>query len=360
MLIEQEAATVQAPIALVPIRKVQEDYSYFKIGNRNSVPKILLSGSLPGSEGLIANLAKAARKADTTQRLMTGIASLRNLRDAKCTAIFFLDDCVGSGKRATDFIKAFSRHPTIKSWRSYPQLEFRVLVYSASTVGITKIAARKVSIRYVRTFPMFSEMNWCDREEAAVEALCKKYSSRQDEFALGFGETKGMLVFAHSVPNNLPAIIWRGGTNPMSGKRWTPLFPERSVPTELLPAFRESSFQTRVETRLARLGQSKLSGGRWLKHTDDYVRKVILVLSSVARTTRTADRISEVTGLSTLEARSILDSCRKWGLISANGRLSASGSNEILHAKKLSEKTDREILRAPSEFYYPQSLRKAR
>jgi hypothetical protein len=360
MLVEKEAATAQFPIALVPIRKVSEDYSYFKIGNKDSVPKVVLSGSLPGSEGLIANLAKAARKADTTGRLMTGIASLPNLRAAKCRTVFFLDDCIGSGKRVRDFINAFSRHPTIKSWRSYPKLEYRVLVYAATDVGMRKVAARKVSIRYIRTFPVFSEMNWSDHEEAAIRALCKKYAPREDEFALGFGETKGMLVFAHSVPNNLPAIVWRGGTNPVSGKRWTPLFPGRSVPTGLLTAFRESSLQTRVETRLARLGQPQLSRGRWLKHADDYVRKVILVLSSVARTTRTVERISEVTGLSTIEANLILDSCRKWGLISANHRLTGSGANELLHARKLSEKTDREILPASSEFYYPQSLRKAR
>ena len=374
-LIEQEIAGVPPTVALVPIREVPEDYSYYKITNRNSRPTILQPTSLPGSEGLIANLAKSARQADITERLMTSSHSLANMRRAKCRTVFFLDDCVGSGTRVISFIRAFNRHPTIKSWCSNPKLEYRVLVYAATATGMNKIASQRISTNYVRKFPVFSDMDWSASEKAAVEALCKKYapihmlnddtiesyqSRAQDEFPFGYGETKGMLVFAHSVPNNLPAILWRGGTNPISRKRWMPLFPERSVPTELLPVFRESSFRTRVETRLARLGQSKLSGGRWLKHADDYVRKIILVLSSVARTTRTAERISEVTGLSTLEAKLILDSCRKWGLISASGRLSASGANELRHAKQLHERTNREILRAPSEFYYPQSLRKAR
>ena len=98
-LIEQEIAGVPPTIALVPIREVSEDYSYYKITNRNSRPTILQPESLPGSEGLIANLAKSARQADITERLMTSSHSLANMRKAKCRTVFFLDDCVGSGTR---------------------------------------------------------------------------------------------------------------------------------------------------------------------------------------------------------------------------------------------------------------------
>jgi hypothetical protein len=48
-LIQDLAKQIPVPIALIPARELSEGQSYYQAG-RNSKPRLLLSGSFPGSE----------------------------------------------------------------------------------------------------------------------------------------------------------------------------------------------------------------------------------------------------------------------------------------------------------------------
>lgn len=58
----------------------------------------------------------------------------------------------------------------------------------------------------------------------AIQALCRSETAIKANRRLGYGGVMSALVFYHSIPNNLPGILWSksGG--------WIPLFPSRSLP----------------------------------------------------------------------------------------------------------------------------------
>ena len=50
--------------------------------------------------------------------------------------IVVVTDFVGSGKRVREMLEAFRAVATLRSWRSYGLIEFHVVAYSGTEVGL--------------------------------------------------------------------------------------------------------------------------------------------------------------------------------------------------------------------------------
>lgn len=367
-LILNEAQKVPTPIALVPVREAkpneaaQNPTSYYtpirgkKKQMRNAKAPLLFKNSFPGSEAIVANIMTQLKRGDRQNRFVPS-PSLPNLRDAHCRTVFFVDDFIGSGTRVNEFITAFSIHPTIKSWYSYGYFRYFVLTYSLTSEGEKNVLKRKnrppAKINYVKKCPTFKQMHWTYDQTRKIEEICKKYTpTNKTDFALGYRESRGMLAFEHSVPNNTPAILWA------SGYGWQPLFPRRSVSPSLAKSFKLPSPKDDLEMKLNQLNQARLARNNWhLTATDTFV-KIILVLSAVSNRARNVNRISDVTQLSTLEVEKILVACQNWGFINNVLQLTDYGRNELQFARKHGMLPPEKF--APRDtFYYPSKLRKA-
>ena len=352
-LILQESNKVEHPIALVPVREMEKRQSYYGPSqNKDARPKLLFEYSYPGSEGVIAHVSETIRRLGGTKRKFIENPSLSNMKKFKCRTVFFLDDSVGSGERMKRFLDSFEMHKTIKSWYSYQLIKYYVITYTITIAGEKKIRERNhvPEFRYVKQCPTFEQASWTQEQQRIIVDICRRYAPRGD-MALGYGDTMGLLVFEHSVPNNIPEILWQ------KNSVWKPLFPNRAVPQSLLPAFNTLSIKDGIEYRLSELGQKRLAKGNWFSLADTYLTKVILVLSAVAKKAYQLELVSNYTNLSTLEVGCILSKCKEWGLIDERHRLTKVGLSELQHARSLKKTVQRPFANS-KDFYYPQSLRR--
>lgn len=354
------AGELPGPIALVPVRKMAPGQSYYK-GDKNSKAQLLLSNSFPGSEAVVANLAGGLRRERGPRGEFVASPSLLNMREAKCRTVLFLEDFSGSGKRVLDFLEAFCRHRTIKSWLSYRIISIHVAAFAMTAKAEERLKKRLGDdrVHYHQICPTFAARPWTARELAEVEALCLKYySPRSSAGPYGFLESRALMAFSHSVPNNIPPILWQRDT-PMV-RSWSPFFIENAVPPELSFLFGQGDPNQRTEEALVRLGQLRMASGGWRDLTDGDTVKVMLFLAALARRPRSLSKVSELTGLSSDEMARILMVCRRWGLVGSTLRLSDSGLRELAHAKAIRLREETVTLRGSVESYYPRSLRVGR
>jgi hypothetical protein len=210
-------------------------------------------------------------------------------------------------------------------------------------------------VEFHRGCPTFDRQRWSDAERRAVSAICHKYAERvhpgDRRHALGYGNSQALIVLEYNCPNNVPAIIWS------RSPRWSPLFPGRMVPSDLLPEFMAPSEYQSISARLARLGQNRLSQNPNLAGFDDTARKLVLFLSAVSRRFRRYIHLSMVTGLSVSECRVLRTQCLRWGLISSENVLTEAGRAEL--ARLRSRRSPLPVVDSSDEPYYPKSLRRS-
>jgi hypothetical protein len=357
-LIESLAEKLPSPIALIPARELEATQSYYSLKNRDAKPSLLLPNSFPGSEAIIANIAQSLRKQQRNKGPFVASPSLRNMRSAKARAVLYIDDFSGSGKRITKFHEAYRRHPTIKSWESYKLISYHVAYAMTPTAHdrLSKLFGSD-NIHVARICPTFSTQNWTSEEHENVERVCREYTCwGKQGYELGYDKSRGLLVFSHSAPNNLPAILWQ--LDARTSAHWSPLFPDRSVPSDLSPLFEESTYGARLTSSLHRLAQTRLARGDWRDEASPELKNVLLVLAAMARRPQNYVRIAELTRLSYREISAIVESCRGWHLVGTMGlRLTDEGLAELRHAKGISLTDEKATLKGSTEFYYPRSLR---
>lgn len=360
LLIEGLVTKISAPIALIPVRQLAPGQSYYKSSNRNARAPLLLSSSFPGSEAIIANIAGALRRRGKNAGPFVASPSLKNLRDARARTILFIDDFSGSGNRLITFQQQYRDHPTIRSWESYGLITYHTATYAMTRVAYDRLSKTFGSdhVHVVRMCPTLSQQDWTSDELRNVERICREYTLRSD-FALGYDDSRGLMAFSHSAPNNLPAILWQ----PHFRAHWNPFFVDRAVPSELMPLFEEeeSTYEMRLASSLHHLGQSRLAEGGWRNEASPELKNALLVLAAIARRPRDDVRIAELTGLPHREIAVIVANCRDWKLVGSRGlRLTDEGQAELQHAKGILLTEEKAILKGSHKFYYPRSLRVGR
>lgn len=287
------------------------------------------------------------------------------LRTTRCHQVLLLDDVVGSGKRVTDYLEAFYRHPTIKSWFSYGKIAFTVVCYAATKRAVRRLAIYRPRKNHTRPHPvrvvydqiLFNGRSfWSVEERRSIEALCRKYAYRtsRPKWPLGFRDAFSMIVFPHGIPNTAPAILWAGKPG-----EWKPLFPERGVSTTLLQQFdqvQRDPAGERLEETLARVNQLRLAGQDWSRHATPTYRRLILLLGILARGFRNEGRIMEILELGPAKYQHLLADARNLALIATDLGLTPMGVRELEYARNM-RVSPWEAGPLSEEFYVPQSLK---
>lgn len=233
-------------IAELPSGNVYALYSVRKLENKETIlwdeqgQIISRPGESQGSEDLVYSLISGAVRANQTKFL--DHPSISDLRVKRIHNIVLVDDSIGSGERVSDFINAMLRHATFLSWWSLGLIRIYVVSFARPREAEAKIIAKipgsdhgkrkhrkssKICFISERVYSTdWLESRWgsdfqnilkcCDQPEISP------FSSR------GYGEVMANIVFYHSVPDNLPGVIW------CRDEKWQGLFPGRVLPDWLL------------------------------------------------------------------------------------------------------------------------------
>jgi hypothetical protein len=349
----------EPPIALLPIRSMPRRQPYYRAGHKDvrRSPKYIEGSILPGSEAIVANLIRNAVDNDQMRPLVIERPSLPNLRKRRCKTLLLVDDYAGSGNSAINFARALMRNPSIRSWRSYGLISLQVVAFAASTMAHHAMSDSKHIDRVHVVFHGldFNSAGWTEEEMNAVRELCYSYAS-VESMALGYGESEGLFVMQHTVPNNLPIVLWqRQGPQ---RKEWHPFFRRPAMtPNQQLTL---SDYSPSRDMNEIAMGFRQFRLARTLKSEPNKdVRTLLLVLGALAQGIRTTERLTVELAISTFELGLILSAARSLGLVTDDNHLTDEGWTELRRAKIQPRRVTLELT-GSAEFYYPKQLRGSR
>ncbi|MEU4420977.1 hypothetical protein AB0F81_10140 [Actinoplanes sp. NPDC024001] len=349
------------PAALVPIRDLRDFDDGTTLGPFQPIvfedfdPTEGLSGA-PGSEALAANTLRNV--AQRNRAFLGPASSLADLRARKCRSIVFVEDYSGSGGQCLNYVHAWLRNGTIRSWKSYGLVSIHVLLYAASAEAYERIRAERqiATVTAVEQAPSLGYAGWSSDQEQAVRALCVKYAQNK-KFALGFNDSGGLMVLQHTVPNNLPHILWQPRRGKRPSDRWEPFLPERKFPPDLVtfaagPHRPVSDYLSAAE----RLGGSALASAV-ANTTERDLQSLVLTLGACAGGTRHTSRLVAETGMPKAKVEHALETLHRLQMTDEQHRLTDIGWQE-LHRRQWKPRGSRVSLEGNSEPYYPRALRR--
>ena len=191
----------------------------------------------------------------------------------------------------------------------------------------------------------------------ALAFRCKHRTSKSN-IPVGFGGCASLIAFEHGCPNNSPPILWDAGGH------WTPIFPNRGIPTDLRPYFDTSNPAQEAET-LWDYGQYKLALGL-LDHVQRHQMnptewQLLLALGHSSRTAWDDDRLCERLLLPITEVISPRVRAYRLGVLNTQThQLTILGQELLSLAKKGRNEQSSKIRRSPpllrlTDLYYPDS-----
>ena len=214
---------VEAPIKKGPHPKIKcygierkskyPAFSYSFFDTQTGLPHALNTQNI-GSEGPLLNFLRNSYKQSDCYFISPCIDKIRSIiKENGICRIVFLDDCIGSGKRITEFFRWFSDNNVVKSWRMLKKIEFYVLSYAMSTKGLNEVKKNKhikeclscISLQKGRSY-------WSKKKYKEFESFCKRnFSKRYNDYyvnnGIGFDDTFFMVAFEHGIPNNAPDVL---------------------------------------------------------------------------------------------------------------------------------------------------------
>jgi hypothetical protein len=309
-----------------------------------------------GSEGIIAQIVSELCREQP--KLILNHPGPDEIRRTKMRRFIIVTDFIGSGKRVCDYLDAAWRVRSVRSWwstRATKGLSFEVVSYSASEQGTYSVAQHSTAplLRVAVACPTIDSIRPIKSGEA-VAALCEKYSpvSAAKFPPLGFGDVGALIAFAHSVPNNTPAILHKRSAS------WVPLFTNRVTATAR-STFGSPDEEEEVRQKLLGLRQSRLAVSDWLAVATPVYRNRLLVLAALGRAPRTVESVSGRLGLTFMEVEAALSEASRNGWVDSSYHVTDAGHAE-LEAARRSRSTTKALPPLPDVFYCPTSLRAPR
>lgn len=356
-----QTSPYEKPAALIPIRDLDD----FDLGDDLSSlwptvfedfdPTQGLLGA-PGSEALAANLLRNIALKDPS--FLGPASSLADLRAGRCRSIVFVEDYSGSGGQCLKYVNAWLRNKTIRSWKSYRLVKIHVLLYAASAAAYERIRAdsRIASVKALEQAPSLGYAGWSVDQEQAVRALCVKYAQRRS-LALGFKDSGGLMVLQHTIPNNLPHILWQTGRRGRSTGPWEPFLPSRKFPADLT-AFAAESHRPPVDYKSAaeKVGGSVLAAAV-TRMTESDLQCLVLTLGACAEGARHTTRLVAETGMPKAKTEHALATLQRLGMTDDQHRLTDNGWQE-LRRRQWKPRGSQFRLPGSTDPYYPRALRR--
>ena len=364
-LVHSAAATADGPVALFAVRELRSPECYFEAipsTPTKSRPYSTMSAVAPsgfvGSEGHIASIITGIAKSDQTKYL--NHPTIRTMRVNKCRKIILMDDLVGSGNRILQFINSMWQCKTIRSWVSLKYIKFNVVVYAATSQGRRHLETcdHIPSVLSYIECPTFPTLPWSRQRRQRLHKIIENYSTNinaKPTMYWGYKETCSSLVFEHSCPNNVPAILW---SSAMTGKTWNPLFVNRSIGANIQSCFPEEIARKDPISVLIDAGQKRLASTRLQAVSEERSKDILVLLALVAKGQRRNEALSYALGISNRDLESIVTQCVASGWMTLSRRITARGVAELAHARK-SGLSDATIDIRGDDCYHPRVLRAA-
>ena len=363
--VHSAAERADGPVALFAVRELRSSECYFKTipsTSRKSRPYSTMSAVAPsgfvGSEGHIASIINGIARSDQTKYLSH--PTIHTMRVNKCRRIILVDDLIGSGNRIVQFIDSMWQSKTISSWTSLQYIKFNVVVYAATSQGKHSVETsnHSPSVSSYIECPTFPGLPWSRARRQRIHKLVKKYSDRiqaKSTMYWGYQNTFSSLIFEHSCPNNVPAILWARAAK---GKTWNPLFINRSVDTQLQSCFPNEIARRDPISVLVDAGQQRLAGTSLQTISGDKGKTIIVFLALIAKGQRRNEALSYALGVSNRDLESIVTRCVQSGWITSSRRITVRGVGELAHARQ-SGLSNAKIDARGDECYHPRVLRAA-
>jgi hypothetical protein len=247
------------------------------------------------------------------------------------------------------------RHPTIRSWYSYKLIKFHIalVTVSASALESLRKHRRIESIHYCEQAADFHTAMWSPEERQAIEQLCIKYSY-SPKFELGYQAARGLLVLQHTVPNNLPAVLWQ--TNAKLIANWMPFFAGRRMTPQQQHDLDDYKLEISATEIASSMQQSRL-GAALVDQPNPTVRLILLTLAASARGIRDPRELSGLLHTTQVSAQQTQNACQSLELLDPGGRLTDRGRAELRRAQARADVAQRPQLMGSDEAYYPTQLR---
>lgn len=320
-LANQITTVCSRPTAILAVRKIEDDFDC--LWEEDGHMRRIESHSM-GSEDLVKSVVANLKKGPINANVLDH-PSISEMQDRRVHDILLLEDSIGTGQRVRDFVTRLIRQKNVYSWWNSGRLRLHVLAFSRSVESEAHIlkglpgsnhCSRKypksAKIRFIGElrYPQDDISKRWGSEAIRIRNFCDSIKSLPPHERLGFGAAMANVVFYHSVPDNLPGVLWssKGDT--------TPLFPQRTMPEWLQRLFsgvRETSTSTK---------------SLQLQLIDE---RMIAILSCVKNGLRTQASIARRLELDSEVVKSNINWLTTFGLISQTLRISEAGKAELLN-----------------------------
>ena len=339
----------EQPALLLPIRtgpEMGQSAPGRAVIFENVFPRNPLRVSNVGSEALCANIIRNLEKGQKGKLGTVPLPHhLDDLKAQKVRSIVLVGDYSGSGSQVVEGVKIWTRNRTIRSWRSYHLIKICVVLHSASwnALKALEIWSGIDSISTVTVAADFDSAEWLPEQRKDIEEFCARFARRRNNSSLGWNGSAGLFVMQHTVPNNLPMVLWQTKGISQHQDGWYPLFPERRVPEGIAGAL---AVEAQIRKRgLDKPGQDRVLGPIWLS-----------VLDAIRRGARTPQWVSALADVSLADSTQVFAELADSGYIDVRGYLTDAGRRLLTPDAR---PMGRYRLRGSDEPYYPQALRRA-
>ncbi|WP_455710630.1 phosphoribosyltransferase-like protein [Streptomyces achromogenes] len=349
-MILDRLAEVRGPVAVYPVKNTRK--------NEQEPLPFPAYRKLPGSYAIVANIIRDAVENPPKGVAASGAPELCELRDGKFRSVLLIDDYAGSGGLAVRHGKGWMRNTTIRSWRSYGLLEIHYASFAVSSLADRNIKKERLfdSVSFLEYGVDFASARWTSRERESIEDLCRAYAWKK-EYAYGRDKSRGLCVMPHTVPNNLPAVLWQ--KKGPSGGPWEPLFRTRRMNPRQQIELAGYGRRIEIEEISAEIGQRRLARqlDSRLRDESPELKKLLVLLGALAARKRRDHTLSVHFGVPVGVIAQMLSVGRTLGLIDEERRLTDAGWAELRSARRATKQLPTPELTGSDEPYYPMKLR---
>ena len=350
-----EASPDQQPAALYSVFSCGAGTTMFTGGLQPLVPQ---EG---GSELIVQNLVRATERAFQNSAVSNRTSSLELLKARRVRRLVFVSDYAGSGDEALAYARAWLRNPTIRSWRSLKLVQLHLVLFAASASAHSRLAASPWydGVHVLHSGMDVSSAGWTASERDHIRSVCDTYA-RSATGGRGWGGSEGLVVFEHTISNNLPMILRQTKGQSAYGGKWVPFFQNRTTSTELMRMLEDYRPGADRQRRLLAVGQPRLADASQLQTMQrPELTRLIDVLAHIAGGRRHASQLSACLGISVPAAWMITRQACQLGLLGERLRLTDAG-RQLLREERARPRRVTAGLQGSTDPYYPRRLKGSR
>ncbi|MCW8128688.1 hypothetical protein [Microbulbifer halophilus] len=302
--------------ALYSVRKLdsnEEDY-----WEDSGAPKVRPATS-QGSEDMVYSIISNLVRSQSENLL--DHPSIPDLKSNRIRDFVLIDDSIGSGDRISGFLNAMLENPTILSWWSLGWIRIKIISFARPKASERRIIGKirgsdhgKRKFRKSSKVDFISELvydekwlkqRWGSNYQQIVE-LCRNKTKVAKWARLGYGGILSNVVFYHSVPNNIPGILW------FSNSKWNGLLNGRVLPSWLIDLLNNNKVE-------------KTSPSSATPISNDLFSLLSMVKRGVRRTSSIAIRLN----VDHHYARKLTEHAERLGLLTPKFRLTKAGLDRL-------------------------------